>query len=73
MANRPRFRRSNVVCAEPMPSERERLNELVADRRPTIVGQLARVVFQKVALAGEAGSLLKIEDEIATTVAEVKQ
>jgi hypothetical protein len=62
IAARPPIRRSNVVCAEPMPGERELLAEFVAAFQPTVLGQLVRVVFEKMKLAGEAGSLLKIED-----------
>jgi len=38
-----------------------------------LLGQLVRRVFDAMKLAGEAGSLLKIEKEIAGAVAEAKQ
>src|SRR5262249_2911135 len=37
------------------------------------LGQLVEVVFDKMKLAGEAGSLLKIEEEIIAAVAVAKQ
>ena len=40
---------------------------------PKLLGQLVEVVFDKMKLAGEAGSLLKIEEEIQDAVAEAKQ
>lgn len=72
-AERPRITRSNIVCAEPMPGEPEMLEQFVADLRPNVIGQLVRVVFEKMKLAGEAGSLLKIEEEIRDAVAEAKK
>jgi hypothetical protein len=66
--DRPKITRSNIVCAEPMPGEDDMLTEFVADLQPTVLGQLVRVVFDRMKLAGEAGSLLKIEAEIQSTV-----
>ena len=76
--DRPRIRRSNIVCAEPMPGEEAFLDEfiethLAATPERKLLGQLIRHVFDAMKLAGEAGSLLKIEEEIAGTVAEAKQ
>lgn len=76
--DRPRIRRSNIVCAEPMPGEEAFLNEFIDTHLSTtperrLLGQLVRRVFEAMKLAGEAGSLLKIEEEIAGTVAEAKQ
>lgn len=71
--NRPKITKSNIVCAEPMPGEKELLDEFVAELQPTVLGQLMRVVFDRMNLAGEAGSLLKIEEEIRDVVAEAKQ
>jgi len=76
--DRPRIRRSNIVCAEPMAREEAFLDEfieahLAATPERKLLGQLVRRVFDAMKLAGEAGSLLKIEDEIAGAVAEAKQ
>jgi len=71
--NRPQITKLNIVCAEPMPGEKELLDEFVVELQPTVLGQLIRVVFNKMNLAGEAGSLLKIEEEIKDVVAEAKQ
>jgi hypothetical protein len=61
---RPKITRSNIVCAEPMPGETDLLREFTASLQPKILGQLVEVVFEKMKLAGEAGSLLRIENEI---------
>lgn len=76
--DRPRIRRSNIVCAEPMPGDVAFLDEfttahLSATPEDKLLGQLVRRVFDAMKLAGEAGSLLKIEEEIAGAVAEAKQ
>ncbi len=85
--DRPQIRRSNIVCAEPMPGDRALLEEFLQtfkeDRLEALMrrvlnvsdGQkiratkamaealanLVRTVWQEMELAGEAGSLLKIE------------
>lgn len=62
--DRPRLTRSNLVCSEPMPGERDLLAEFTAALEPPLIGQLVSAVFEKMTLAGEAGSLLKIEDAL---------
>jgi hypothetical protein len=62
--DRPKITRSNFVCAEPMPGEEQMLKEFVGQLEPKLLGQVVEVVFDKMKLAGEAGSLLKIEEEI---------
>jgi hypothetical protein len=71
--DRPKITKSNIVCAEPMPGENEILKEFVSDLQPNLLGHLVEVVFDKMKLAGEAGSLLKIEEEIREAVAEAKR
>jgi hypothetical protein len=66
-ADRPSVRRANVVCAEPMPGEREMLGEFVRGLHPA-VGELVVKVFDEMKLAGEAGSLLKIEVTLRETI-----
>jgi len=72
-ADRPKITKSNIVCAEPMPGERALLDQFVAGLEPKVIGQLVQIVFEKMKLAGEAGSLLKIEEEIASAVVEAKR
>jgi hypothetical protein len=70
---RPRIARSNIETAEPMPGEEDMRHEFTDGLKPRVLGQLLDVVFEKMELAGEAGSLLKIEVEIKDTVAEAKK
>lgn len=72
-ANRPPITRANIVCAEPMPGESDLLEEFTAALQPRVLGQLVEVVFDKMKLAGEAGSLLKIEEELRGAIAEAKR
>src|SRR6476620_11152154 len=71
--DRPRITRSNFVCAEPMPGEEGMLKDFINELEPKILGQLVEVVFDKMKLAGEAGSLLKIEEELRAAVASAKE
>ncbi len=71
--DRPKITRSNFVCAEPMPGEPAMLKEFVGQLEPRLLGQLVEVVFGKMKLAGEAGSLLKIERDIQEAVKEAKR
>ena len=92
--DRPKITKSNIVCAEPMPGEKEMLDAflktLKKDRLETLIRrvmklpegtrvratesmaesltELVRLVWDKMRLAGEAGSLIKIEEELQDAV-----
>ncbi len=70
---RPQITKSNIVCAEPMPGEREMLEEYLKEHVDRRLQPLVRTIWGKMQLAGEAGSLLKIEEEIETALAEARQ
>ena len=75
---RPAISRSNIVCAEPMPGEAAFLEEFIAeqlsgDAEGRFLASLVRKVFEAMKMAGEAGSLLKIEQDIAEEVAKAKK
>ena len=76
-AQRPAIKRSNIVCAEPMPGEKELLREFVEREFPaverTVCLRLLEAIFDKMQLAGEAGSLLKIEEEIRSAIEDAKK
>ncbi|MGC2149840.1 MAG: BREX-1 system adenine-specific DNA-methyltransferase PglX [Candidatus Acidiferrales bacterium] len=71
--DRTKITRSNFACAEPMPGEDQMLKEFVGQLEPKFLGQVVEVVFEKMKLAGEAGSLLRIEEEIRDAVAVAKK
>ncbi|NLX46213.1 MAG: BREX-1 system adenine-specific DNA-methyltransferase PglX, partial [Treponema sp.] len=72
-SDRPRVAKSNIVTAEPMPGEEDMKEEFTAELKPRVLGQLVDAVFDKMKLAGEAGALLKIEEEIKNVVSEAKE
>lgn len=63
------IRRANVACAEPMPGERDLLDDFVGSLEPPLP-KIARRVFEEMRLAGEVGSLLKIEKPMQEDIAE---
>jgi len=58
--DRPKIRTSHFVCAEPMPGNEELFEDFVKTLKPALLGDLVRDVWEKMELAGEAGSLLQI-------------
>lgn len=70
---RPTIVKSNIVCAEPMPGEKALLQDFTSKLNPPVLGQLLEVIFDKMRLAGEAGSLLKIEEEIQIAIHEARE
>ena len=77
VASRPVISRSNVVCAEPMPGETTLLadfvNEQFSESERGIIKRLLEMIFNRMQLAGEAGSLLKIEEDIRDAIDEVRR
>jgi hypothetical protein len=71
-ADRPRVKRSNVICAEPMPGDKEQLKRFVEESFPeaerNIFRYLLEQVVEEMQLAGEAGYLLPIEQQIKRLV-----
>lgn len=61
---RPKIVASNIVCAGPMPGEKAMLEEFLVGVDPRLQNLIV-AVWEKLELASEAGSLLKIEEEIA--------
>ena len=75
-AERPTITRSNIVCAEPMPGEKDLLLRFVersfqSSERPFFTRLLSEI-FLTMRLAGEAGSLLKIEDDVSALIADAR-
>lgn len=76
--DRPKITRTNLVCAEPMPGEKELLEEFIAEElKPhplgELMGELVRNVFERMKLAGEAGALVRIEDDISGPIDEARK
>ena len=78
VADRPTITRSNIVCAEPMPGEEDLLEEFIATElsgtpEKAAIAHFVRQVFDKMKLAGEAGSLLKIEADISEALSNARR
>ena len=69
---RPMIRRTNIVVAEPMPGEPELRQEFLATLDRPLSG-LVEKVFEKMELAGEAGSLLRIEEDIRDAIRDARK
>ena len=67
-AKRPRVTKTNIVVAEPMPGDAELVKEFAATLNPAPLRDLFEKMVAEMKLAGELGSLLKIEESIATAV-----
>ena len=70
-AERPPIRRTNVVTAEPMPGDQLLVHEFSTGLEPRVLGELFQQMVEAMQLAGELGSLLRIDRalEIAVAVA----
>lgn len=69
---RPKITKLNIVCAEPMPGNEAVLKEFKKNLQPAVLGDFVTDVWDEMKLAGEAGSLLKIEETITNSVKEAK-
>ncbi len=72
-AERPRVARTNVVVAEPMPGEADLVDEFAAQLQPAALGRLFRTLVERMRLAGELGSLLKVDAELAAAISKEVQ
>jgi hypothetical protein len=70
---RPVVARTNVVTAEPMPGDPTLVAEFAATLRPHVLGELFRQMVEEMRLAGELGSLLKIDRALQSTVAKARE
>ncbi|MEH6589153.1 MAG: BREX-1 system adenine-specific DNA-methyltransferase PglX [Halioglobus sp.] len=70
---RPPITKTNIVVAEPMPGDAELVDEFAASLKPAVLGDLFKEMVEEMKLAGELGSLLKIEESIAKAVKEAAE
>jgi len=72
-AERPRIRRTHIVVAEPMPGDAALVDEFAARLDPPLLGDLFKKMVAECRLAGELGSLLRVERAIAAEVARARE
>lgn len=71
-AKRGRVRRTNVVVAEPLPGD-VAVAEAFFDTLDSPLDDVARELFRVMELAGDAGTLLRVEEDLAALVEEYLQ
>ncbi len=69
-AERPAISRGNIVCAAPMPGERNHFTRFLTALDSPTLARLAEAMWDELALAGVAGSLLKPEERLREIVKE---
>lgn len=98
-AERPKIRKSNIVCAEPMPGDQNMLDDFlttldearledffrkiifspaeshlrITKAMADALVDLVRTVWVEMELAGEAGSLLKIDETLREAIANARK
>ena len=70
---RPPIRRTNVVTAEPMPGDQLLVHEFSTGLEPRVLGELFQQMVEAMQLAGELGSLLRIDRALESAVAEARR
>jgi len=63
----------NIVCAAPMPGERHLFTHFLAELNSPTLARIAEAMWDELALAGVAGSLLKPEVKLRQVVAQQRQ
>ena len=63
-SERPRIRRTHIVVAEPMPGDATLVGEFAARLDPPLLRDLFKKMVGESRLAGELGTLLRVEDGI---------
>ena len=70
---RPRIRRTHIVVAEPMPGDAALVDEFAARLDPPLLRDLFRKMVGEMRLAGELGTLLRVEDGIAAELRRARE
>lgn len=71
--DRPLMGRTNIVTAEPMPGDGSMVAEFASTLRPRVLGELFQRMVEEMRLAGELGSLLKINRVLKSAVAKARE
>lgn len=70
--DRQPVRRTGIIVAEPMPGDKELLDEFADRLDPPLLGSLFRQIVSSLSLAGEMGVLLRAETELASEVSAAR-
>ena len=72
-SDRPRIQRTHIVVAEPMPGDAALVDEFAARLDPPLLRDLFKKMVGESRLAGELGTLLRVEDGIATELRRARE
>jgi hypothetical protein len=72
-SERPRIQRTHIVVAEPMPGDAALVDEFAARLDPPLLRDLFKKMVGESRLAGELGTLLRMEDAIAGELHEARE
>jgi hypothetical protein len=70
---RPLIERTNIVTAEPMPGDRSMVADFASTLQPQVLGELFQRMVEEMRLAGELGSLLRIECALQSAIATARE
>jgi Eco57I restriction-modification methylase len=72
-SDRPRIQRTHIVVAEPMPGDAALVEEFAARLDPPLLRDLFKKMVGESRLAGELGTLLRVEDGIAAALGRARE
>ena len=72
-SKRPRISLTHIVVAEPMPGDAELVKEFADRLKPPLMRDLFRKMVSEMRLAGELGTLLRVEDGIASELNRARE
>jgi hypothetical protein len=72
-SERPPIRRTHIVVAEPMPGDGALVDTFVRELQPPLLAGLFRRMTAEMGLAGELGTLLRVDDAIAATLTKARE
>lgn len=72
-SGRPRIERTHIIVAEPMPGDAVLVDEFAARLDPPLMRDLFKKMISESHLAGELGTLLRVEDGIAAELHRARE
>jgi hypothetical protein len=72
-SERPRIQRTHIVVVEPMPGDAALVEEFAARLDPPLLRGLFKKMIGECRLAGELGTLLRVEDGIAAELCQARE
>ena len=71
--SRPSITRTHIVVAEPMPGDASSRRDVRCELQPPLLGELFKRMVSEMRLAGELGTLLRVDDAIASSLTKARE